>query len=240
MLNLRKTLIFLALTAPLISHADTHPYVRMTAGQLYTDPGQSQTIQFSTDYWKTHHPDHDNLAAIFGGVSAGLRMSLSDRIEAEVGLGLYQAQSLTLNGKVYQYGSPQFYNMNYDYKIINQRIMLEGKLLATYGRIYHPYVSGGVGVGRNRSYAYQETPIASFAVPDPAYHSSSQSSTAYGLGFGVDVDVAKNWRVGVGYEYSHLGKAKLGKSSGQSTPQFIKLNNITANQVMLTATYSFN
>lgn len=232
-----KLFLLLALIVPTSLYAQTNTYLRLSAGELFTSPGTSQTIAFSADYWKRNVANNNSVAAVFAGLSAGMRLPLTNRFDAEVGLGLYQTQSLTLNGKVYQYSSPQFYNMNYDCKIINQSVMLEGKLLTTYSSIYHPYISVGMGLGHNRSYAYTESPIVSYAVPDPAFHSATQNSFVYNVGLGVDVDVATQWRVGIGYQYGYLGKVELGASSGQVTSQRPSLGQITASDVLLTASY---
>lgn len=184
--------------------------------------------------------NHNRVSPGYLGLSAGIRIPVVSRWNAEVGLGFYQTQSLTLSGKVYQYNRLEFYNMNYNYKISNRRLMLEGKLLTEYASLFHPYITAGIGINRNRSYAYQEIPFQNYAVPDPAFTSATEPSLSYSLGLGVDVDIDKHWRLGVGYSYSSLGAAQLSTSPAQLTSQKITTGSIQGNQFMLQVTYAMS
>ena len=238
MRNLTRALLTICLMTPLTGNTQTHPYIRLTTGLSFALASHNQTANFSSSYWKSLVSNSDTDPALYGGLSAGLRIPLTATLAAEVGVGAYQAENYTPSGKVYQYSSPEFYNMNYRYNIHHQRLMLEGKLLATCATIYHPYISAGLGVSHNRSDTYQELPIQGFAVPDLPFSSASQNSLSYALGVGVDIDVTNHWRLGAGYELIDLGKTKLGGSPAQQTPQPIFTDRMKANQFMLQATYA--
>ena len=231
--------IFIAcLCVPITLYAQATPYFRLMGGQSYSSPGQTRTITFTPLYWKTDIANNDLISPLFIGFSAGGRVLLSNSLEAEIGVGYYQIQSFTLNGKVYQYSTPEFYNMDYHYALLHRSLMLEGKLITCYASIYHPYLSAGIGANRNTSYAYQETAFQDYAVPDPAFSDATQTSFAYSIGFGLDIDVAEHWRVGAGYQYTNLGAAKLGTAQDQLTSDHIHVNRIYANQFMLEAVYA--
>jgi opacity protein-like surface antigen len=217
---------------------DITPYARMTSGVTRVTAGQDQTVTFSPSYWKTDIANRDPSSTLFAGVSAGLRLPVAELLEMELGLGLYQTGNLKQSGKVYQYDSPDFHNLNYVYQIKNQRLMFEGKLLATYYQKYHPYISAGVGASRNKSTGYKETAAQSFAMADPAFTSATKTSMAYSAGVGVDVDIDKHWRVGAGIEFINFGTAKLGKAPTQQSAQQLSSGSLKGSQFMIQLTYT--
>ncbi len=223
---------------PLTMNAHTSPYVRLTLGDIFAQTGQNQVIAFDPSYWKKLVTNHNSVSEIYGGISAGLRIPFNSIWAIEIGAGYYQAASLNQEGKIYQYNSPDFYNLNYDYKIQIRRVMFEGKLLTTFSTIYHPYLSAGIGASRNRSYNYQETPVQPYAVPDPSFASWSQNNFSCSAGIGLDIEVTQHWRIGAGYEYSNLGTAKLGRSPVQMTSQQVSSGTINTNQVLAQVSYT--
>ncbi len=174
----------------------------------------------------------------YAGLAAGLRTPLTARVETEIGAGLYIAAPFTASGSIYQYNDPRFNNLNDTYQIQHSRLMLEGKLLSIGSGRYHPYLSVGIGISRLHSGDYQETPTESYAVADPAFTSNTELCLAYSAGLGVDADITEHWRVGGGYEYTHLGTAKLGKAPTQQSAQRLSSGPLHANQFMLQFTYA--
>jgi opacity protein-like surface antigen len=231
-------LLLVGLLLPMTLHAQSTPYIRLSSGLLLTQAGQHQTIDYSPAYWKTDVADKDWVSQIYGGLSAGLRLPLQQGYEAEVGLGLYQTANIIQTGKVYQYSLPTFHNLNYEYQISHQRIMLEGKLSRVYANRYHPYMSAGLGLSCNRSDHYVENPTEAYAVADPAFAGHRQTGMAYAAGVGVDMDIVQHWRVGAGYEYAYLGTAKLGAAPAQPTSQRVSSGSLLASQFMLQITYA--
>lgn len=155
-----------------------------------------------------------------------------------MGAGYYISGDFNQKGKVYQYSNPDFYNLNYDYKIQIQQLMCEGKFLTTFNTIYHPYLSGGIGASFNRSHKYHETPIHSYAVADYPFASLTQSNFAYSAGVGLDIEISSKWRVGGGYEYSNLGTVKLGNSPAQITSEHVSSGIINASKVLIQVSYT--
>lgn len=231
-------IFFVGIFIPLTMNAQTSPYIRLTIGELFAQTGQNRIIAFDPSYWKTLVTNRNSVSEIYGGISAGLRIPFNSIWAVEIGAGYYQAASFKQEGKIYQYNSPDFYNLNYDYKIQIRRLMFEGKLLTTFNTIYHPYISAGIGASRNRGYNYQEIPVEPYAVPDPSFANRTQTNFSYSAGVGLDIEVTKNWRIGAGYEYSNLGPTKLGRSPVQMTSQQVSSGTINTNQVLAQVSYT--
>lgn len=227
---------FVGFFIPFTLNAQT--FITLTVGGLFANSGQNQTITFDPFYWKTFTSNSDWASQIYFGLSIGGRVPLTRLWELEVGTGYYQTGNLNQNGKIYQYSSPNFQNLNYHYAIQNQRFMVEGKLLNTYNDIYHPYLSVGIGASRNFSYNYQEIPVQDYAISDPFFSGFTQTNFSYSVGIGLNVDVAKKWSIGGGYEYSNLGTAKLGRSPVQTTSQQLNSKTIKASQILLQVNYT--
>jgi len=62
-----------------------------------------------------------------------------------------------------------------------------------------------------------QTNADSFEVDTPDYEENTDHSLGYNVGVGVDFDVYKNFRVGLGYRFSWLGKLGLGDPSFDDT-----------------------
>ncbi|HAT8718368.1 TPA: porin family protein, partial [Legionella pneumophila] len=59
----------------------------------------------------------------------------------------------------------------------------------------------------------------------------------YTLGAGVQKSISEHWQLGVGYEFADWGKSELGRASGQTLNEGLKLNHLYTNGVVLNLTY---
>jgi len=241
--NMQKPLLLagllLSLALPALA-APYLPYITLSGGQLVTKPGQDQTVNFSPEYWKTLVANRHVRFPLFGGISLGAQAQISNRWEAAVGLGYYQAQDIKLNGEVLQYSSPEFYNLNYEYHIQPKRVMLEGKWSTVFNTVYHPYFAAGIGISRNHSTGYEETSLQTYAVPDLPFMDATSTGFAYNLGLGLDVDVDPNCRIGIGLQFADWGTAELGLSPAEVTNERVNAGHLTSSLFVLQATYFLN
>jgi len=228
---------------PLAINAQPNPYVRITAGKSFAVLGRDQNVFVDSYYWDRFIANRHLSKQVYGGFSAGERIPLTPSKALEFGIGYYQ-DKFAQDGRVYQLGELDFYNLDYHYMIHSQALMIEGKLLTTLESIYHPYIYAGIGGTHNTAHHYEEVPLHNYAVPlDPAFQSYSQDRLAYSVGFGFDVDVTERLRFGAGYNYTNLNKAKLGVISQQSLTQTaishqIRSGTIIANHVQIQLTYT--
>ena len=62
----------------------------------------------------------------------------------------------SVNGDIYEFGLPTHNALSYEYKILNQRVSGELKVLRKWGPWY-PYVTGIAGMSWNKAKNYKET-----------------------------------------------------------------------------------
>lgn len=215
-----------------------HPVVSLTGGfAMLSKISNSTNInipeQGSNTY--TNHTSASNPLLL--GVFAGVEFSPQNTLIYQVGLSYSLLSSRKINGTLYQLSDPSLGNFDYQYSVASQVLLLDSKLLFTTHKIFHPYVSLGLGTASNRASGYSQTANTPGAFdPDAPFSNGTSSGFAYALGFGVDTNVAKNFRIGLGYRYANLGNVKLGSSATLSSgaPETSSLN---TNEILLQLTY---
>lgn len=231
--NLYFASFFGLLLAP-IAHAELRPIAAVSFGfdQVYI--GKQQNVLLVPPFINNvYAPDHDFSTQAFGGGFFGVETGLVKDWALQVGLSYYQAQAFNVSGQIYQFGDPSLNDISYQYKIQNKRLLAETKLLYTFQKRFHPYISGGLGEAFNRSYGYQETSASSFTSTMTPFTSSTTHSFTYDLGTGVDVDLTSRVRLGAGYRYADLGKATLGVSPDQSSTETPGYQHLHTNEFIL-------
>jgi opacity protein-like surface antigen len=133
---------------------------------------------------------------------------------------------------------------NYHYHLQSQQVLAVAKLLYMNNRIYHPYLSIGLGAAFNRAYGFSATTSQTGSINiAPTFTANVQSAFSYNLSLGVDVDVVSNVRLGLAYRFSDFGRSSLGKgqvayNDYQSAVPFSLSNAHTyVNQLLLEVTY---
>ncbi|HFK5879090.1 TPA: outer membrane protein, partial [Legionella pneumophila] len=142
-----------------------------------------------------------------------------------------------LQGVIWDDADPEFNNHSYQYKIRNSRIAVKGKLLLDKGYWLMPWVSASLGVGFNRAHDFTNTPLIFEALPNPNFTNHTKTAFTYTLGAGVQKSISEHWQLGVGYEFADWGKSELGRASGQTLNEGLKLNHLYTNGVVLNLTY---
>ena len=108
----------------------------------------------------------------------------------------------------------------------------------TFKKIWHPYITAGVGEAFNNAYAYIETPIISSDVPmTEPFSSHSTKAFTYFAGLGLDVDVGEHLRAGAGYRFLDLGQASLGMTPLQDSTNTISHSHLHANEFLAQLTF---
>lgn len=148
----------------------------------------------------------------------GAECHVSPQWALQIGADYNQAASFTARGTLTQGADIQSEDTyHYRYRIMTKQLLLEGKLLYTTHKKYHPYLLLGVGAAFNRAYNY-DTNVPPFIAFTRLYQNKSTSSFSYAIGVGIDVDITSHMRVGAGYRFVDLGKVKLGSATIDTTP----------------------
>lgn len=150
-------------------------------------------------------------------------------------------------------GEPETYtNYTYDYILQTQQALAVAKfftsveLLTIPSHIFYPYVSVGLGVAFNHSSQYNTAPQGTeCANLPPVFGNNMNVNLSYSVGLGVDTNITQHIRVGLGYQFSHFGRASL--HSGEIVfnnyyfPTNFALNvpNVVANQFLAQVSYLF-
>jgi opacity protein-like surface antigen len=181
---------------------------------LSSDTGASKNFP-SNNPITTENYDYD---AIHNTQSAGLfniflgrEWYLKRNFDVQAGLSYYYLGSLKATGHVTQgMDAPSSDTYHYDYEIQNQQLLVETKWLYVYKK-YHPYLLVGLGASFNRAKDF-DVHIPNFTAFSREYSGHSTTSFTYDVGVGLDYDVNPFTRLGLGYRFADLGKAKLGSA----------------------------
>jgi opacity protein-like surface antigen len=159
-----------------------------------------------------------------------------------LGVGAYTAGSFESKGKVYQFGDPAYYNMDYKAKLRSTRVMAEFKIAKVFDTTRAnvtllPYLTAGLGAAFNNMHHYRETVTTDTAVAMLPFSNKTTIAFAYQLGLGIDCKFDQHWMVGIGYLFANLGTARFGASPAQDTNNKFKTKNIHSNNILANLTY---
>ena len=149
--------------------------------------------------------------------------------------GTYNA-AVKAQGTKWLFGSSDFADFNYNYQIQSTRVVAIGKILSTYQKNMHPYLSAELGAAYNHAYSYSEQALIEEEIPIEPFTNHRRTALSWGIGLGVDLDVRVNLRVGIGYQFADLGQVSLGVSPAQETSQTLGKNHLYDNQLRLQLT----
>jgi len=238
-----KGLLFSCLCAIfLFTNAVAYPAVRPIAtlsigGDYENTPSNSKNIVLLSPFFNSYLSGGHDWKTV-AGLFMGGEFSLLSCFLGQLGLSYYQNQPYTLKGSVYEFGSPSFNNLAFQYSVKSQRIMLDSKFLTTYRQRFHPFITLGAGEAINRSYDYVEIPVDTTGVSTAQpFQSHTCHSFTYALGFGLDVDIDQHFRGGVAYRFVDLGATGLGPSPSQVSSQTINYSHLRVSQFLAQISY---
>jgi opacity protein-like surface antigen len=231
-------------SAPKAAPAQTISAVAaLRLGWDWAQVGKSQHVQLlntdpAPDLFKTSQANSNGF--LYGGF-LGLEFPLKTEVDLrwQTGIAYYQTTSFQTKGVDYFFSLPQFGDKSYSYKITNQRMMVENKLLYGFHDRIYVYGLAGVGVGFNNAYAYHERAIDPNTPANGVFNSNSVASISYSVGAGLDFVLASNWIMSLGYQFSDLGDVALGTYNNGNTSDTLKMPNTLTQELVLSLGFMF-
>lgn len=213
------------------------PIVSLSFSSALINPGDPQTL-----YLIPSTPEHytsENYRQESWGVSLflGLERDLTQKISYQIGLIEQINSSVGIRGNVWDFGSPEYNNFIYTYRVQFSELMAGGKLLGNFQYGIHPYIEAELGVAVNNAHSFTLIPLEENVPKGNIFTNRVNTSFTYGGGFGIDKDLYDNFRMGLGLNFANWGKTALGKSGSQATNQTLKINNLYNQQIRLKLTY---
>lgn len=209
----------------------------IAAGPVWVRGGETQTFFLAPEIEKTYAARKSTNVLASGELFIGIQKTWSSQWLGQLGLAAATTGNAKLQGVIWDDADPEFNNHSYQYKIRNSRIAVKGKLLLDKGYWLMPWVSASLGVGFNRAHDFTNTPLIFEALPNPNFTNHTKTAFTYTLGAGVQKSISEHWQLGVGYEFADWGKSELGRASGQTLNERLKLNHLYTNGVVLNLTY---
>ena len=211
--------------------------VTVSVGPAWSSANKTQTFFLQPDIEKTYASTNGSSSLISGEIFFGLQRPLHSMLDGQLGLAVAGASNVNLSGDVWEDANPDFNNYVYKYNVNHGHVAVKGKLLSHFNSIYHPYISGSVGVGFNHAYAFGLTPKIVEEIPAPLFQANTTSAFTYTLGLGISKEINANWQVGVGYEFSDWGKSHLAAAPGQTIGYGLALTHLYTNELQLSITF---
>jgi opacity protein-like surface antigen len=197
----------------------------------------TQTFFLAHEIEKTFVPTRSNNALAAGELFLGFQKEPISQWQGQLGLALALSGDARLSGIIWDDANPQFDNHSYQYRIRHSRVALKGKLIADRGCWLMPWISGSLGIGFNRAFDYNNTPLIFEALPNNNFANKSIAALSYTLGIGVQRAINTNWQVGVGYEFADWGASELGLAPQQTLNTGLRLNHLYTNGILFNLTY---
>ncbi len=215
----------------------TNYVATFSAGPVWQSNGKTQTFYLAPGIEKSYVANKATSVFVDGEIFLGLQRDLNNIYKGQIGVAFAATNGARLTGAIWDDADPQFNNYTYNYKIRQSHVALKGKLIADWGYIVMPWISGSIGVGSNRSYDFTNTPTIFEATPNANFSPNSQTAMTYTLGVGIQKALSTRCSVGVGYEFADWGKNQLDRAVGQSLNMGIGLNHLYTNAALFNLTY---
>lgn len=214
-------------------------FVSLSGGPGWTNAGSSQTITLQPDVVKTWVPQNLANSNIMGNaeIYAGFQKSFFEQVQSQFGLAVYWSSDAQLNGFMQEDGDPGFQNFSYLYKISHWHVALKSKWVAENAFNMNPYLGGSIGVGFNRSYGYNLTPVILQEVVIPPFQSNTKAALTYTLGAGFQHTVNSHMTVALGYQLVSWGASALDRADGQTSGNGLQLSNLYTQGIEFNISY---
>jgi opacity protein-like surface antigen len=213
------------------------PVATVSLGAGILDVLQYQNIVLIAPFQNTFKSKINQASFVTGGF-LGVQTAAHNSAQGQIGLSYYYHSPYNIQGTIADFGDPAYENLGYNYTLNSQAVYAEGKLLATWRQLVHPFLVGGVGQVYNHSKHYNEFSLGDHTVAyDLEFSAHSSHSFSYFLGVGVDNEVTQHIRIGWSYRWVNLNKSQLGLSPYQEDLTPLSINDVHANEFLIQLSY---
>jgi opacity protein-like surface antigen len=220
-----------------------HPVIAFGAGaSTVSNLGKSQGFPIQnpdTDQFYNYVARDSTQTATLFDFFLGAEWQLRQNCLLQAGVDYNQVSSFDVKGSLTQ-GVDVISedNYTYHYSLSSKQLLAQGKLLYTIKEHYHPYVLVGVGAAFNKAYNFT-TSVPPNLTFTRMYQNNTTTSFSYAVGLGLDIDATAHLRVGIGYRFIDLGKAKLGDATLATFPVAgtLSQDHLYANQLLAQLTF---
>ena len=212
----------------------------LSVGPIFASGGSQQALLVNPGVTRTYTANQTTNVLAEGDLFFGINRTLTRRLKGQLGLDLAVTSAASLSGNIWDFEDPRFNNYNYTYSLQHAHLTLKGKLLLEMKNAFSPWVSGGLGVGFNRSSEFTTTSTLYEAIvlPGSNFTQNTTASLTYTLGCGLQYALTKDWRIGVGYEFADWGSSALGKAPLQTEgSQGLSLSHFYTNGLLFNLTW---
>lgn len=212
--------------------------VTLSGGVAWTTAGQNQYLYpFFVPSYEYYKYNSATSTMGSGEIFFGLQRVIYPNIIGELGLGVAGMSDAQVNGYADVNGYPDAFG--YSYKVNHGRLELKGKLIAYTMQPIQPYISGSLGVAWNNSHDYRPV-LLNPAVYFPIWYEANVAvAFPYTVGAGVQTMLNPNWQVGIGYQFSDLGKSYL-RGDGVTLNKGLRLTHFYTNEALVSISYLFS
>lgn len=206
--------------------------------------GSDQNIDFGGDpddrFKYTGNDSTQFLWGLFAGVE--IPLSANGKCLWQTGAAYYRPSKFTAEGENYIQGDPSKNDRSFEYNVQNQRLMWENKFFLGLNKYFSLYALGAIGWSQNKAQDYHSYSNDPLVPAGSQFGDNTENSFSYSFGAGVEMYLAEQIRVGVGYQFTDLGKVQLGHSDIPIPDQSdtLKSSNTPTNEVVFGLTYLFD
>jgi len=135
---------------------------------------------------------------------------------------------------------------NYKYRLQARQLLVSTKWMTQLRERFFPYAFLGIGAAFNtmNNFNVSTTETGSINL-SPTFRNNSNTNFTYSVGVGIDTAISKHVLLGLGYRFTDLGQASLGKgkvklnSYQASVPFTFNVPHVYSNQVLAQLSYLF-
>lgn len=217
-------LLFLSLIN--LTHAQGNWFIGAGAGATFPRVDNNHYIASGVDGWPhdRYHNNSVDTAALLA-VETGYQWIHEESWLPfyQVGLNYTYEVPTKVQGKVEQYGLPEFTNYHYQYKIQSQTLLAIFKVDLYRWCNFMPFLSAGAGIAINNASNYAEKPLLD-VLPrvNPGFNGETNTHFSYAFGAGFDYILSQNFWLSLKYEYAYQGHAQT--STGANIPMLTATN----------------
>jgi opacity protein-like surface antigen len=218
-----------------------HPIFTVSGGPGWITPGVTQDIYLSPDYDNGYINTSKQQPVGFGEINFSLQQDIHPKISNQFGIAFSGAWMAKVNGQVWQYNDPLFYNYVYSYNVNSLRLALRDKIIFDQGigsQMIRPYITGSVGIAWNHSYSYIQSPLSTDIPVTPAFSDRTQNAFTYSAGAGLQTQTWNNLVFAVGYEFIDWGGSALAAAPGQSINSGLSMSHLYMNTLLFSISYT--